>query len=168
MGNGLIAAKARRNRNKNANTTDKWVGKKFTVERGDLVKFHTPNPHHFGGMGTVVGYLSKNVILVRTFGGLDSDYPPQIVEVRNQAANPNYNGPDFQAHYNNYIEKIVWRVAGKKPKKKRPAVKFYEVTPTVLPSVLSGEHEVPTGHKVVLVPEPEGTNEPELSPDGPA
>lgn len=136
------------------NTTDKWTGKKFKVEQGDVVKFHTPNAHMFGGMGTVLGYLSKNVVLVRTFGGLDNDYPPQVIQVRNQRPNDNYNGPDrFQPHYENYIEKVAWRVKGPKPKKARKPVQFYEVTPQVLPAVLSGEHEVPAGHKVVLVDE---------------
>lgn len=158
MASGAIArasrAKAQVKASKN-NTTDKWIGKKHKVEPGDVVKFHTPNQHMFGGMGTVVGYLKKNVVLVRTFGGLDNDYPPQVIEVRNQQANDNYNGQDrFQAHYQNYIQKVAWRVKGPKPKKKRKPVQFYEVTPQVLPQVLSGEHEVPVGHKVVLVDTP--------------
>lgn len=135
------------------NTTDKWVGKKHKVEPGDLVRFHTPNAHMFGGMGTVIGYLDKNVVLLQTFGGLDSDYPPQVVQVRNQKANENYSGRDFQAHYQNYIQEVVFRTKGSKPKKKRPPVKFYEVTSETLPGVLAGTHEVPDGHKVVLLPE---------------
>lgn len=158
MASGSVAraarAKAQVRASKN-NTTDKWVGKKHKVEPGDVVKFHTPNQHMFGGMGTVVGYLKKNIVLVRTFGGLDNDYPPQVIEVRNQQANENYNGQDrFQAHYQNYIQKVAWRIKGPKPKKKRKPVQFYEVTPQVLPQVLSGEHEVPVGHKVVLVDTP--------------
>jgi len=159
MASGSIArasrAKAQVKASK-SNTTDKWIGKKHVVEPGDVVKFHTPNQHMFGGMGTVIGYLSKNVVLVRTFGGLDNDYPAQVIEVRNQQANDNYNntGNDrFQAHYQNYIQKVAWRVKGPKPKKKRKPVQFYEVTPQVLPQILSGEHEVPSGHKVVLVDE---------------
>lgn len=158
MASGGIArastrAKAQVKASKN-NTSDKWIGKKHKVEPGDVVKFHTPNQHMFGGMGTVVGYLTKNVVLVRTFGGLDNDYPPQTIEVRNQQANDNYTNTGkerFQAHYMNYIQKVAWRVKGPKPKKSRKPVKFYEVTPAVLPQVLSGEHEVPAGHKVVLV-----------------
>lgn len=159
MASGQVArasrqrAKAQTRASKN-NTTDKWIGKKHKVEPGDVVKFHTPNQHMFGGMGTVIGYLKKNVILVRTFGGLDNDYPPQVIEVRNQQANENYQGNDrFQAHYQNYVQKVAWRVKGPKPKKARKPVQFYEVTPQVLPAVLSGEHEVPAGHKVVLVDE---------------
>lgn len=163
MASGGIArasqrAKAQVKATKN-NSTDKWIGKKFTVEPGDIVKFHTPNQHMFGGMGTVIGYIGKNTVLVRTMGGLDSDYPSQVIEVRNQRANDNYQNAGggnnrFQAHYMNYLTGVAWRVKGPKPKKSRKPVKFYEVTPAVLPAVLSGEHLVPAGHKVVLVDTP--------------
>lgn len=161
MASGSIARAARAKAQVKAssnNTTDKWIGKKYVVEPGDIVKFHTPNQHMFGGMGTVVGYIGKNTLLVRTMGGLDNDYPPQIIEVRNQRPNDNYSstgrGDNFQGHYQNYLMGVTWRIKGPKAKKKRPPVKFYEVTPAVLPAVLSGEHTVPAGHKVVLVDEP--------------
>src|SRR3954462_5884888 len=76
------------------NTTDKWIGKKYKVEAGDIVAFHTPTPHMMGGMGTVVGYLDKNTVLLKTFGGVDSDYPPMYIGVRNQHANDNYSADD--------------------------------------------------------------------------
>lgn len=155
MASGQVAqavsrrAKAQARASKN-NTTDKWIGKKFTVEAGDIVQFHTASNHMTGGLGKVVGYLDKNTILIETFGGNDTDFPPMHISIRNQKANPNYQGRDFNAHYQNHITKVLHRV-NPKPKKKRKPVQFYEVTPQVLPAVLSGEHKVPAGHKVVLV-----------------
>lgn len=166
MASGQVARSAVRARkkapsNNNNNTTDKWVGKKYKVEPGDIIKFHTPNPHMLGGIGTVVGYLDKNTILIKTFGGLDTDYPPMFVSIRNQAANENYNNNSnngrFQAHYQQYITGIAHRMTPKRPKKRKP-VQFHEVTHEDLPAVLTGEQTIPDGHKVVLVPTPEAAD----------
>lgn len=159
MASGIARASSRRAKaqvkgSKN-NTTDKWVGKKHKVEPGDVVTFKSPNNHMMGGIGTVIGYVTKNEVLIKTFGGMDDDYPPMYISVRNQAPNHSYAGDDFEAAYQHYITRVPYRVSPKPPKKRKP-VKFYEVTPKVLPAVLSGEHEVPDGHKVVLVPDQEG------------
>lgn len=129
--------------------TKKW-GKRFHLDKGDIVTFVTPANHIFGSVGEVLGYLDKNTVLVRTFGGSADEYPRAILALRSQKLDPNYQSMTEQYEY--FVQSVQYRV-NPKPKKKRPPVRFYRVTPEQLPGVLTGEHEVPHGHRVVLVDE---------------
>lgn len=133
----------------------KWI-KTRPVSPGDVVYFHSNNTHQMGNVGTVIGYLTSHEVLVKTNGGHDTDYPPMYISVYDREPNPNHQhainhkSGGMLRSYSNYITNVVYR-ANPKPKKRRAPVKFYQVDREVLPEVLSGEHEVPDGHKVVLV-----------------
>lgn len=164
---GLIAAvtKARASQKMKGNPTStkvkRWEKKVHRVSPGDVVYFHSGYNHATGSVGTVVGYLSKHEVLIKTFGGQDTDYPPMYVSVSNRKPNSNHTHPQNNRsgavlrNYGMYITKVVHRISPK-PSKKRTPIRFYEVDRTVLPEVLKGDHEVPDGHKVVLVDEKKG------------
>lgn len=155
------SARAKKQAQKNTpDTKSKWVGKAKVVEPGDIVSFKSGNPSMTGNVGIVQGYLDKETVLVKTFGGADRDYGPMHISVWTREPNREQeiagdNVGHNRWYYGFFIQEIVHQVNPKpKVKKVRKPVKFYEVTPKVLPAVLSGEHEVPAGHKVVLVDEP--------------
>jgi len=148
------------------NTTKKWKKRAFRVDPGDVVHFHTNNIHMLGAVGTVVGYISEHEVLVRTFGGTDSDYQPMYISLYDRIPNEHYvdqTGKSIGSmlfHYGNYITKIVHQVNPQQRKaRKRTPVRFLRVHPEALPSVLSGEIEVERGVHVVVdkdaPPEPE-------------
>lgn len=143
------------------NTTRKWKKKVHRVEPGDIVQFHSNNMHMTGSTGTVCGYLTNHEVLIQTFGGSDTDYPPMYISMYDREPNENHagNGPRHQSgnslvSYACYITRVLYRMNPQPVKKKKKTpVRFLRVNPEVLPEVLSGEIPVDKGVHVVVDPD---------------
>lgn len=111
----------------------------------------------FGNVGTVVGYVTAHEVLVRTFGGNDTDYPPMYISAFDREPNPNYTDPANKMHghqlhnYGTWISSVIHRInpQGQK-KRKRAPVRFLRVNPNAVPDLLTGELAVDRGVHVVL------------------
>jgi len=142
------------------NTSRKWKKKVHRVDPGDLIQFHTNNIHMLGNTGTVVGYITEHEVLIRTFGGSDSDYPPMYISVYDREPNqhhtttPHHESGNSLYSYSNYIQRVLHRLNPQPVKKrKRAPVRFLRVNPEALPDVLSGQVEVERGVHVVVDPD---------------
>lgn len=139
------------------NTTKKWKKKAHRVEQGDIVQIHTPNTHMFGSVGTVVGYVSAHEVIVKTFGGNDTDYPPMYISAYDRQPNEHYTDPSGRMHghqlhnYGTWIMSVVHRINPQPTKKrKKTPVRFLRVHPESVPDLLSGEVPVDRGVHVVV------------------
>lgn len=127
------------------------------VAAGDLVQFHTANDHVSGTTGRVIGYLSKNEVLIETLGGRDRDYPPMkmVVDPREYDVD-NWNGNSkVNPYYIPHIQRVLHRATplpAKKDEKALPKVKVVK-THEELAALLSGEVEVDASRVAVALEE---------------
>lgn len=125
-----------------------WT-KRHKLGKGDIVRYFSGIQNYMGSIGTVVGYLDKNTVLVKNFGGNDTDVPAMYlgVDVRQWDQNAWEQNPRGKnPYYRHFVIQVVTR-KNPRPKKERK-VHVIESHEDMV-AALTGKVEV-AGHHVVV------------------